>query len=414
MGFAIAQPILQDWFRTKGLTGLTMRERVYLDWNATAPLRPDARGAMIAALDHVGNPSSVHHEGRAARRLIEQARERVAALAGAEPSNVVFTSGGTEANAMALSPALETPEHRGGFDRVIISAVEHASVRAGGGFKPHQMEEIPVTADGLVDLGALERRMSKLQRQGARPPLVSIMAANNETGVIQPIEAAAALVHAAGGLLHVDAVQVVGRITFEINGSGADLMTVSAHKLGGPQGVGALIKRSADLHLTEPPLRGGGQERGARAGTENVAGIAGFGAAAASAMAAMAADGERMRSLRDRLEASLAGGPTVVFGRNAERLPNTSLFAAPGLRAETALINLDLEGFALSSGSACSSGKVAASHVLAAMGLPEDLRSGAIRLSIGPSTSENEIDLFLKAWMKLLAALSRRKGGLAA
>ncbi len=391
-----------------------MGERIYLDWNATAPLRPEARAAMIAALDQVGNPSSVHNEGRAARRLIEEARERLAALVGAEPRNVVFTSGGTEANTMALTPALETPERKSGFDRLMVSAVEHASVRAGGGFRSHHVEEIPVTTEGLTDLQALERRLAELQQQGARFPLVSIMAANNETGVVQPVEAAAALVHAGGGLLHVDAVQVVGRIPFDINRSGADLVTISAHKLGGPQGVGALIKRSADLHLAEPLLRGGGQERGARAGTENVAGIAGFGAAAAAAGATLAADGERMRSLRDRLEAALANGPTVVFGRDAERLPNTSLFAAPGLRAETALINLDLEGFAVSSGSACYSGKVAASHVLAAMGVPPDLGSGAIRVSIGPATRENEIDLFLKAWMKLLAALSKRQSGLAA
>ncbi len=393
---------------------LPMSERVYLDWNASAPLRPEARAAMAAAFDRVGNPSSVHHEGRTARRLIEQARERVAALVGAEPRNVVFTSGGTEANMMALSPTLETAENKSGFDRLMISAVEHTSVRAGGSFTSHQAEEIPATSDGVLDIGALERRLVELQRQGVRPPLVSIMAANNETGVIQPVEAAAAMVHAAGGLLHVDAVQVAGRIPFDISGSGADLMTVSAHKLGGPQGVGALIKRSATLHLAEPLLRGGGQERGARAGTENVAGIAGFGAAAASAMVTMAADGERMRSLRDRLEAGLEKGPTVMFGRNAERLPNTSLFAAPSLRAETALINLDLMGFAVSSGSACSSGKVAASHVLAAMGVPGDLSSGAIRLSIGPATCENEIDLFLKAWMKLLAGLSKGKRGLAA
>jgi cysteine desulfurase len=391
-----------------------MTERVYLDWNATAPLRPDARAAMIAALDQVGNPSSVHHEGRAARRLIEEARERVAALVGAEPRNVVFTSGGTEANMMALSPALETSEHKSGFDRLLISAVEHASVRAGGGFRSHQVEQIPVTSDGAVDLEILERRLSELQRQGEPPPLVSIMAANNETGVIQPVETAAALIHAARGLLHVDAVQVVGRIRCDIIRSGADLMTVSAHKLGGPQGVGALIKRSADLHLAEALLRGGGQERGARAGTENVAGISGFGVAAASAAATMAADGERMRSLRDRLEVGFACGPTVVFGRNAERLPNTSLFAAPGLRAETALINLDLKGFAVSSGSACSSGKVAASHVLAAMGVAENLSSGAIRLSLGAATCENEIDLFLEAWMKLLTGLSRGGSGLAA
>jgi cysteine desulfurase len=391
-----------------------MIERIYLDWNATAPLRPDARAAMIAALDQVGNPSSVHHEGRAARRLVEEARERVAASVGAEPRNVVFTSGGTEANMMALSPALETAEHKSGFDRLLTTAVEHASVRAGGGFRSHQVEEIPVTGDGLVDLAVLERRLGELQRQGAQPPLVSIMAANNETGVIQPVETAAALIRGAGGLLHVDAVQVVGRVPCDIGRLGADLMTVSAHKLGGPQGVGALIKRSPDLHLAEVLLRGGGQERGARAGTENVAGIAGFGAAVASAVATMAADSERMGSLRDRLEAGFARGPTVVFGRTAERLPNTSLFAAPGLRAETALINLDLEGFAVSSGSACSSGKVAASHVLAAMGIPANLSSGAIRLSLGPATCENEIDLFLEAWMKLLTGLSRGGSGLAA
>jgi cysteine desulfurase len=391
-----------------------MSERVYLDWNATAPLRPEARAAMVAALDAAGNPSSVHHEGRAARRLVERAREQVAALMGAEPRNVVFTSGGTEANGMALSPALETPDHKAGFDRLMMSAVEHASVRAGGGFAPDQVEEIPVTADGAVDLGALERRLAALGREGARPPLLSIMAANNETGVIQPVEAAAALVHAAGGLLHVDAIQAVGRIPFDIGRSGADLATVSAHKLGGPQGVGALIRRSAALHFAGPLLKGGGQERGARAGTENVAGIAGFGAAAAAASAAMTADGERMRILRDRLEAGLAHGPTVIFGGNAGRLPNTSLFAAPGIRAETALIKLDLGGFAVSSGSACSSGRVTVSHVLAAMGVPADLAAGAIRLSIGPATGENGIDRFLKAWMKLLDGLSKGTSGLAA
>ena len=390
-----------------------MSERTYLDWNATAPLRPEARAAMLAALDAVGNPSSVHHEGRVARHVVEQARERVATLVTAEPRNVIFTSGGTEANRMALSPALDAFDHKGGFDWLMISAVEHASVRAGGGFAACQVEEIPVTGDGKVDLDALQHRLAERQRQGGGRPLVSIMAANNETGVIQPVEAAAALVHAAGGLLHVDAVQAVGRIPFEMGKSGADLLTVSAHKLGGPQGVGALIRRSAALHIAEPLLKGGGQERGARAGTENVAGIAGFGAAAASAAAAMRTDGERMRALRDRLEAGLHGS-TVVFGRNADRLPNTSLFATPGMRAETALINLDLDGFAVSSGSACSSGKVTVSHVLAAMGVPGDLASGAIRLSVGPTNSENDVDRFLEAWTKLVAGLSKSRDGLAA
>jgi cysteine desulfurase len=401
-----------------------MAERTYLDWNATAPLRPEARAAMVTALDEIGNPSSVHREGRAARRLVEQARERVAALVGADPRNVMFTSGGTEANMMALTPALDgsqdkarqdkAGEDRTRFDRLIVSSIEHASVRGGGRFPAHQVEEILATAEGVVDVGALDRRLSELKWQGLQPPLVSIMAANNETGVIQPIKAAADAVHAGGGLLHVDAVQAVGRIPIDINKLGADLISVSGHKIGGPQGVGALIKRSTALQLAEPVIRGGGQERGARAGTENVAGIAGFGAAAESARVSMAVDGERMRFVRDRLEAGLAKGPTVMFGRNAERLPNTSLFATPGLRAETALINLDLDGFAVSSGSACSSGKVTPSHVLAAMGVSDKLVSGAIRLSIGPTTSENEIDLFLEAWMKLLGSLSKERSGLAA
>jgi cysteine desulfurase len=383
-----------------------MSERVYLDWNATAPLRPEARAAMVAALEAVGNASSVHHEGRAARRLIEQARETVAALVGATPRNVVFTSGGTEANALALSPALETASGKAGFDRLMISAVEHASVRAGGAFAPGQVEEIQVTSEGTVDLDALERRLAGLQREGNRPPLVSIQAANNETGVIQPVEAAAGLVHAAGGLLHVDAVQVAGRSPFDIGRAGADMVTVSAHKLGGPQGVGALIRRSSVLHFAAPPLRGGGQERGARAGTENVAGTAGFGAAAAAAMASMEKDVEWMRALRNRLEAGLDASPTIIFGRNAQRLPNTSLFAAPGIRAETALINLDLDGFAVSSGSACSSGKVTVSDVLIAMGVPAGLAAGAIRVSTGPGTSENDISRFLEAWRKLVSGLS--------
>jgi cysteine desulfurase len=407
--------IMPSWLRISWI----MTERTYLDWNATAPLRPEARTAMLAALSAAGNPSSVHHEGRAARHLVERAREQVAALVGAEPRNVVFTSGGTEANVMALDPALESADHlnrkdSAGFGRLLVSAIEHASVRAGGGFASGQVEELPVTIDGVVDLGALERRLAGLRHEGSGPLLVSIQAANNETGVIQPVAAAAALVHAAGGLLHVDAVQVAGRIPFDIGRSGADLATVSAHKLGGPQGAGALIKRSAALHFADPLLKGGGQERGARAGTENVAGIAGFGAAAAAAAVAMQGDGGRMAVLRDRLEAGLLNGPAVVFGRNAARLPNTSLFAAPGIRAETALINLDLDGFAVSSGSACSSGKVTVSHVLAAMGVPGDLAAGAIRLSIGPDTAENDINRFLKAWTKLVSGLSRGKGGLAA
>jgi cysteine desulfurase len=392
-----------------------MTERTYLDWNATAPLRPEARAAMIAAIDETGNPSSIHREGRAARRIVEQARERVAALVAAEPRNVVFTSGGTEANMLALTPAIEqSVQEKSRFDWLIVSAIEHASVRCGGRFPAGQVEELAVTGDGVIDLAALERRLNEFKWQGKLPPLVSIMAANNETGVIQPVREAAGMIHQAGGLLHVDAIQVAGRIPCDINEMSADLMTISAHKMGGPQGVGALIKRSAALHITDQMIRGGGQERGARAGTEAVAAIAGFGAAAAAALAGMAPDGERMRSMLERLETGLAQGPAVIFGRKAERLPNTSLFAVAGLRAETALINLDLDGLAVSSGSACSSGKVTPSHVLTAMGVPAALVSGAIRVSIGPSTSENEIDLFLEAWRKLLSGLSKDRSGLAA
>src|SRR5262249_42039109 len=280
-----------------------MTERIYLDWNATAPLRSEARAAALAALDVIGNPSSVHGEGRAARRLIEQAREQVAALVGAEPRNVVFTSGGTEANMLALVPL--------GGERLLTSAIEHPSVLAGGRLPAGNVERLPVTGDGQIDLTALEQRLAALRDRA----LVSIMAANNETGVIQPVAQAARLVHSAGGLLHVDAVQAAGRIGWDISAMGADLVTLSAHKIGGPKGVGALIGR-AGLDAFKPLITGGGQERGMRAGTENVAGIAGFGAAAAAARASLAAEAARVGALRERLETGLkaASPQVVVFG----------------------------------------------------------------------------------------------------
>jgi cysteine desulfurase len=393
-----------------------MTDRIYLDWNATAPLRPAARAAMLAALDQLGNPSSVHAEGRAARQLVESAREEVAVLVGAEASNVIFTSGGTEANALALSPAIERPRDRGRLDRLLVSGIEHPSVRSGGRFAPDAVEEIPVTPDGVVDLDRLKERIELLYRRGERV-LVSIMHANNETGVIQPIAAAADIVAPAEGLLHVDAVQTAGRIPIEINGLGASLMTVSGHKLGGPQGSGALVKAFHGFHLAEPLLKGGGQERGSRAGTENVAAIAGFGAAAREAAAGLAEEARRIAALRERLEAGLREivPETVIFGAAAERLPNTTLFAVPGQKAETVLIALDLAGIAASSGSACSSGKVTASHVLRAMGVAPSLAAGAVRLSLGRNTTETEVKGFLIAWRKLVSRLFRGdKGGLAA
>ena len=384
-----------------------MTERIYLDWNATAPLRPAARAAMLAALDQLGNPSSVHAEGRAARHLVETAREQVAALVGAEAANVVFTSGGTEANGLALGPAIERPGDRQPRDRLLVSAIEHPSVANGGRFAREKIEEIPVTSQGIIDLSALETRLRELAAAGQRL-LVSIMHANNETGVLQPVAAAAAMVHASGGLLHVDAVQTAGRIPCDIRALGADLLTISGHKLGGPQGVGALIRSSQELHLADPLIKGGGQERGGRAGTENVAAIAGFGAAGGAAAAALGADGVHVRALRERLEAALmaTAANTVIFGSGAERLPNTTLFALPGLKAETVLMALDLDGIAASSGSACSSGKVTASRVVKAMGVAPDLGAGAVRLSLGRDTTETEIDRFISAWRKVVSRLS--------
>ena len=381
-----------------------MAERSYFDWNATAPLRPQAREALLEALATSGNPSSVHAEGRAARRLVEHAREQVAALVGAEPANVFFTSGGTEANMLALTPAIETADEKRPRGRLLMSAIEHSSVRAGGRFPRETIEDVPVTPDGRIDLAALAKAVARESR-----PLVSLMLANNETGVVQPIAEAAAIVHAAGGVIHVDAIQAAGRIHCDIGKLGADLVTLSAHKIGGPKGVGALVRRSEDIHLAEPLIRGGGQERGLRAGTENVVGIAAFGAAAAAAASGAATEAGRMAALRDRLESGLkAISPSaVIFGETAERLPNTTLFAVEGMKAETAVIAFDLEGIAVSSGAACSSGKVQPSHVLAAMGVSPVLLRGAVRVSLGWSTDEADVARFLAAWRKLAGALSK-------
>jgi cysteine desulfurase len=389
-----------------------MSARVYLDWNASAPMRPVARAALSAALDVSGNPSSVHGEGRAARRLIEEARTEVAALVGADPRNVIFTSGGTEANALALSPAIQVGDDKTPRERLLVSAIEHPSVLAGGRFAREAVEAIPVRADGVVDLVALEQRLT-----GRARALVSIMAANNETGVVQPVTQAAEIVHRHGGLVHVDAVQAAGRVALDINELGADVLTLSAHKVGGAKGAGALIKRDERLHFSGPLIRGGGQERGARAGTENVAAIAAFGAAASEAKAALAAEVAHMTALRERLEAGIRSitPDAIVFGAEANRLPNTTLVAMPGGKAETLVIAFDLDGIAVSSGSACSSGKVAPSHVLAAMGAASELARGAIRISTGPATTEAEIGRFLEIWQKLTKSLSKEtKRGLAA
>jgi len=376
-----------------------MPDRVYLDWNATTPLRDEARRAISDALDLPGNASSVHAEGREARKWIESARSAVAKAVGTVPRNVVFTSGGTEANALALAPNLR----RGtgpAVERLVVSAIEHASVLSGGRFPRELIETVRVTPAGVVDLDHLRQ----LLRAGP-PALASVMLANNETGAIQPIAEVAEIVHAAAGLLHVDAIQAFGKIPFDMGETGADLLTLSAHKIGGSKGVGALVL-SEGVSGLEPLLRGGGQELSRRAGTENVAGIAAFGAAAAAAMAARPAEGGRLRVLQERLEDGLRLTPgVIVFSDSGQRLPNTTVFTAPGLKAETAVIGFDLAGIAVSSGSACSSGKVQPSHVLEAMGFEPDIAQGAVRLSMGWSTRDADIDRCLEAWRKLAGNL---------
>jgi len=367
---------------------------IYLDYNATAPIRPEVRDAVIAAFDVAGNPSSVHGFGRRARRLVEDARAEVAALAGVTPARVVFTSGGTEANTAALRAT--------GRTSILVSAIEHDSVLE----TAPDAVRVPVTADGMVDLAALERLLAECRE----PALVSVMRVNNETGVIQPVADVARIAHAQGALVHCDAVQAAGRIPLEVDRLGIDLLTLSAHKLGGPHGVGALLVR--DGIPIAPVLRGGGQEQRRRAGTENVAGIAGFGAAARLAREAMEAP-STLAELRDDLERRLvraaqeAGKPAVLYGRAAPRVANTTCVSMPGVTSETQIMAMDLAGIAVSAGAACSSGKVKASHVLIAMGVSADEAASAIRVSLGWGTTPGDIDRFVEAW----TALRRRTAG---
>jgi len=361
---------------------MTGKARTYLDHNATTPLREAARMAVVEALASVGNASSVHAEGRSAHHLIDEARHTVASFLGARPELVTFTSGGSEANNLAL----RAREARS----LIVSAIEHLSVFMPACADERPLKEIPVDAAGIVDLDRLEA----LLRDAEKPALVSVMLANNETGVIQPVKDIADLVHVHDAFLHVDAVQAAGRIPVRFVALGADLLTVSAHKLGGPQGAGALVAN--DRVRLDPLISGGGQEFGRRAGTENVAAIAGF----AAAIAEIAGKPLSSSRLRDDLEVGLkAIAPQIrVFGAGAARLPNTCCFALPGLDAETALMGFDLAGVAVSSGSACSSGKVARSHVLAAMGIADELASRAVRISLGWTTTEKDIQAALAAW----------------
>ena len=353
---------------------------VYLDHNATSLLRPAAFDAMTEALRAGGNPSSVHRSGRAARARVEAARRQVAELVGALPAEVTFTSGGTEANNLALSGS--------GRRRMLVSAIEHDSVLRAA----TNTELVAVGGNGVVDLAALE----KMLRSSREPALVSVMFANNETGVLQPIADVVRLASKAGALVHCDAVQGAGKLPIDLHALGVDYLSLSAHKLGGPTGVGALVVRNG-APLIAGQL-GGGQELNRRAGTENVAGIAGFGAAAAAA-----GSGLDVAGLRDRMErALLAAAPQArVFGAEAPRLPNTTCISMPGVKAETQVMALDLAGVCVSAGAACSSGKVTRSSVLLAMGVDATMADSALRISLGWDSGAGDIERLIEAWRDL-------------
>lgn len=384
------------------------RRRAYLDYNASAPLLDAARAAMLDALALAGNPSSVHQEGRAARRPVEEARRAVARLVEAQPEHVTFTSGATEAASMLLSPDWRMGRSALRMSRLYVSEADHPCILSGGRFAAADVTRVGVDRDGVIDLAALERALAT-HDGAAGLPLVAIHAANNETGVIQPLQAVAAAVRDAGGVLAVDAVQAAGRIVIDISDGWGDFLILSSHKLGGPKGAGAVVGRS-DLMMPSPLIRGGGQEKGHRAGTENVAAIAGFGAAARAAKEAVSQMG-RQRDLRDAIEdAVLALAPSAeIFSRGVERIANTTFFAIPGVKAETAQIAFDLAGVALSAGSACSSGKVGPSHVLKAMGRGNS--AGALRVSVGPGTMEADVARFRDA---LAGIVTRRSAEIAA
>jgi len=372
-----------------------MNDYAYLDHNATTTPRPEAVLAMTSVLTGVGNPSSVHGPGRAARKILEKARADVAVLVNAEPGDVIFTSGGTEANNLALT----------GCDRErrLISAVEHPSVLNGGG------DIIPVDQNGTIDIDRLEERLLA----DNTPALVSVMLANNETGVIEPVEDVVAIAHRHGALVHCDAIQAAGKITVDAIALGVDMMSLSAHKIGGPSGSGALIvpgiSTGAGATLSGL-LFGGGQERGYRVGTENLTGIAGFGAAAVAALASLEGFA-RLATLRDAIEQGVKDiePQAKVMAADVKRLPNTSCLTMPGVDSETQVMAFDLAGVGISAGSACSSGKVKVSSVLKAMKVPDDVAVSAVRVSLGWSSTPEDVTAFLAAWNILHGRRTKQK-----
>ncbi|PKR48186.1 cysteine desulfurase family protein [Thalassospira povalilytica] len=370
-----------------------MADQVYLDYNASAPLCPEARQAMIAAMDVAGNPSSVHASGRAARKIVDHARRTIADLVGGDSERIIFTSGGTEANNLALNGLEDVT--------VFTSAIEHPSVIEGR----VDAKRIPVDGNGVVDLDALETMLKEASAAGQKV-LVSVMLANNETGVIQPVAKVALLAREYGAKVHCDAIQALGRLPVDMGRLLVDMVSVSAHKIGGPKGIGALA--IAPGVMLVPQIRGGGQEKYRRGGTENVLGIAGFGAAAERAGAQLA-NMANVAVLRDRLETELASEAPelLIAGKGTERLVNTSCLILPGMPGETQVMALDLAGVAISSGSACSSGKVRESHVLKEMGVSD--AGSAIRVSLGLETTDEDIDTFIRVWSRMRGNAARKK-----
>jgi cysteine desulfurase len=379
--------------------------RAYMDWNATAPLLAEARDAFLRVGAMDGNPSSVHREGRAVRAEIEAARRAVAQALNAKPASVTFTSGATEAANLVLTPDYRMGRAALPISRLYVSAIEHKAVYEGGRFPASMVSVFPVLASGVADLAALEAMLSQHDKASGLP-LVALMLANNETGVIQPVQAAAELVHAHGGILVVDAVQAFGRLTVDIEALDADFLIVSSHKIGGPKGSGALVARG-EVMMPLPLIRGGGQEKGHRSGTESAASIAGFGAAAEAAVQDLDARSQALAARRNSLEADMRAisAAVIIHGHEVDRLPNTIFFSLDGLKSETGQIAFDLEGVALSAGSACSSGKVGESHVLKAMGL--DPRMGALRISFGHSTADEDMERTIAAFRRIAGRLTK-------
>jgi cysteine desulfurase len=391
-----------------------MAERAYLDHNASTPLRPAAQEAVARALSLVGNPSSVHAEGRAARAAIDRARHQVAAAAGGDARHVVFTSGATEALNMMLRPSPAVTFRSGAkrTQKLLVLAAEHSAALAGGGFAADAVEQIPVDRDGRADIAWLEKRLCELAGIDGKfaPVTIAIQLANSETGVIQDIRQASMIADRYGALFVCDAVPALGKVPVSMSDLNVDALVLSAHKFGGPKGVGALVLSGDHAFVEEPLLKGGGQEMRRRSGTENLSGIVAMGVAAEEACAAMQLESERLSALRDdMLKRFLTVRPDmVVFGAAAPRLPNTAAIAVPGLKAETAVIAFDLANVAVSSGAACASGKVKRSHVLEAMGVPPDLADGLLRFSLGWTTTGADIDIAAAAFARIAGAAAAR------